>query len=75
MLEPKTLPTDSPPSPDIEETIDTESSGSDVVIERIIKPAAISDRPRNLDIVNTYRISLSLIRTISSNDMANRGTL
>ena len=75
MLEPKTLPAESPPSPAREATVETESSGSDVVMERRMKPAAISDRPRALDITSTYRMILSLISIISNNDIASKGIL
>ena len=74
-LEPKTLPTERPPSPAREATVETESSGSDVVIERRINPAAISDKPRACDIVSTYLIILSLTIIISSNDTAKIGVL
>lgn len=53
MFEPNTLPTESPPSPASAATVETESSGSEVVMESSMKPAAISDSPRALDIVST----------------------
>jgi hypothetical protein len=39
-----------------------------------MKPAAISDKPRNLDNATTYRMALSLIKAISNKDMASKGT-
>ena len=75
MFEPRTLPTESPPSPAREATMETESSGNDVMMERRMKPAAISDSPRALDITRTYRMIRSLISIINSNDMAKMGKL
>ena len=75
MLDPRTLPTERPPSPAREATVETESSGIDVVTESKMKPAAISDRPKALDMASTYRIILSLISIISSKDIASRGML
>ena len=74
-LEPRTLPTESPPSPAREATVETESSGSEVMMERRMKPAAISDSPRALDITSTYRIIRSLISRIRNNDIIRRGML
>jgi len=74
-FEPRTLPTESPPSPAREATVETESSGSDVTMERRMKPAAISDSPRALDITSTYRMILSLTSIINSNDAAKMGML
>jgi len=59
----------------MEATVETDSSGSDVVTERRMKPAAISDRPRALDIANTYLMIRSLTSIISSNDAASRDML
>lgn len=70
MLDPRMLPTESPPSPAREATMETESSGIDVVTESKMKPAAISDRPKAWDMASTYRIILSLINIIASNDAA-----
>ena len=53
ILDPRTFPTESPPSPAMEATVETESSGSEVVIESRMKPAAISERPKILDKTNT----------------------
>ena len=53
ILEPNTFPTDRPPSPDKAAIVETESSGSEVAIERSKNPAAISDSPRVLDIAST----------------------
>ena len=75
ILEPRTLPTESPPSPAREATMETESSGSDVVTERRMKPAAISDKPMAWDMIITYRMTRSLTSIMSSNDTANRGRL
>ena len=75
MLEPRTFPTESPPSPAREATVETDSSGSDVVMERSIKPAAISESPSLLDKISTYRIILSLINMIISKDIASRRML
>ena len=71
-LEPRTLPTESPPSPAREATVETESSGSEVMTERKMKPAAISDKPRTLDITSTYRMTLSLTNIIRNSDRAKR---
>ena len=74
-LEPRTLPTERPPSPPREATMETESSGSDVMTERRMKPAAISDSPMALDIISTYRMIRSLTSIISSSDIAKMGML
>jgi len=74
-LEPRTLPTERPPSPLREATMETESSGSEVMTERRMKPAAISDRPMALDITSTYRMIRSLTSIISSSDIAKMGML
>ncbi len=74
-FEPRTLPTESPPSPSREAIVETESSGSDVVTDRIMNPAAISDIPRALDISSTYRIIRSLTYMISSSDINKTGRL
>jgi len=44
-LDPRKLPTKSPPSPTKAATVETESSGKNVVTESKMKPAAISDNP------------------------------
>lgn len=75
MLDPRTLPADSPPSPKVAATVDTESSGKDVVTESRMKPAAISDRPKTLDSTRTYRMTLSLSTAISDRDKISKGTL
>ena len=75
MLEPRTLPTESPPSPAREATMETESSGIEVITERRMKPAAISDRPKALDKASTYRMIRSLTTVISSRDTAKMGKL
>jgi hypothetical protein len=74
-FEPRTFPTESPPSPPRDATTETESSGSEVMIERRMKPAAISDSPMALDMIRTYRMIRSLISMMSSNDIASRGML
>ena len=74
-LEPRTLPTERPPSPPREATMETESSGSDVTTDRRMKPAAISDSPMALDMTSTYRIIRSLTSIITSNDTAKSGRL
>ncbi len=53
MLDPRTLPTDKPPSPAKAAMVETESSGKDVVTDSKMNPAAISDRPRTLDKAKT----------------------
>ena len=53
MFDPNTFPTDRPPSPDKVAIVETESSGSEVAIERSKNPAAISDNPRALDNAST----------------------
>lgn len=50
MFEPSTFPTDSPPSPDMDDRMDTDSSGREVVMDSRINPAAISESPSTLDI-------------------------
>ena len=74
-LEPRTLPTESPPSLPREATMETESSGSEVMTERRMNPAAISDSPIARDIISTYLMIRSLTTIISSNDTANSGRL
>jgi hypothetical protein len=44
-------------------------------MESKIKPAAISDRPRNLDNTKAYRITLSLNIAIKNKDMSNKDKL
>jgi len=75
MLDPRTLPTDSPPSPTEAAIVETESSGKDVATESKMNPAAISDNPKSLDNTMTYRIILSLSTAINNKDIAKRGML
>ena len=74
-LEPRTLPTERPPSPPREATMETESSGSEVMTERRMKPAAIWDSPMALDITSTYRMIRSLTSIISNSDTSKMGML
>ena len=74
-FEPKMLPTESPPSPAREATVETESSGSEVVTDSMMNPAAISDRPKTLDMISTYRMIRSLTYMITSSDTAKIGRL
>ncbi len=74
-LDPRTLPTDSPPSPMDAAMVETESSGRDVVTDNRMKPAAICDKPRTLDKTMTYLMTLSLSRVINNSDTANKGTV
>ena len=67
MLEPKTFPTDRPPSFDADDSIDTESSGNEVVTDNSTNPAAISERPKTFDKTREYLIILSLTMPIRNN--------
>jgi hypothetical protein len=75
MLDPKTLPTDSPPSSANAAIVETESSGREVVTDKSINPAAISDKPKTRDKANTYFIVLSLTKPIKNKEAINRGML
>ena len=75
MLDPKTLPTDNPPSPTSEATVDTVSSGKEVVTDNRIKPAAISDKPKTLDKISVYLMILSLTTPIKNKDVISKGKL
>ena len=70
IFEPKTFPTDRPPSFDADDSIDTESSGNDVVIDNSKNPAAISERPKTFDKIRVYLIILSLTMPIRNNEIA-----
>jgi len=52
-----------------------DSSGRDVAVESKIKPAATSDKPKNLDKTKEYRMTLSLNMAIKNNDMSNKDKL
>ncbi len=67
-LDPKTLPTDKPPSPPNAAIVETESSGKDVATDNKMKPAAISDKPKALDNTETYLMILSLTTAIKNRD-------
>jgi len=75
ILDPKTLPTDNPPSSTKEATMETESSGKEVVTDKRIKPAAISDKPKTLDRTSVYLIILSLTTPIKNKDIISKGKL
>ena len=75
IFDPKTLPTDNPPSAAKEATVETESSGKEVVTDNRINPAAISDKPKILDRINEYRMILSLTIPIRNKAAINIGKL
>jgi hypothetical protein len=55
--------------------VETESSGIEVVTDKRMNPAAISDKPKALEMTSTYLIVLSLIKPIKNKDTISRGML
>ena len=72
MFEPKTLPTDNPPSLPNDAKIDTESSGKEVDTDSRTNPAAISESPKTFDSTKVYLIILSLTMAIRKRETPNK---